>query len=337
MTYSVLVRQFDEPIAVKKGQTILDAALRAGEDYPFSCRSGACSSCKSQLFSGEVEHGSFDPAALSDEERASGLILACRAKPVSDCEVAFLEDDESLFSPATNPCSITSVERVTHDVAIVRAKPLGGQPLSFAAGQFASLTLPGFPSRDYSFANRPGSPELEFHVRVRAGGIVSRHIYETAAAGDRFSVYGPLGAAYLRKDHPGPITMVVGGTGLAPARSILLEALAALPGRPIALFFSAREDRDLYYTDEMTALAASRPHFEFHPIATRSQDAAEAPRTVFSLVAERFENLRGHTVYTCGSPSLVSACQAFAAGMGVTAADCHADPFVSAEQQQIAV
>jgi NAD(P)H-flavin reductase/ferredoxin len=334
MSYSVSVRQFDEPIEVKKGQTILDAALRAGEDYPFSCRSGTCSSCKSQLLSGEVEHASFDPAALTGAERASGIILACRAKPISDCEVAFLEDDESLFSPATTPCAITSVERATHDIAIVRAKPLGGQPLGFAAGQFASLTFAGLPARDYSFANRPGAPELEFHVRVREGGMVSRHIYETAKPGDRFTVHGPLGTAYLRKDHPGPITMVVGGTGLAPARSILLEALSALPGRPITLFFSAREERDLYCVDEMRALAAKRPHFEFHPVATR---AAGAQRTVFSLLAECFDSLQGHKVYTCGSPSLVSACQAFVAGMGVTPADCHADPFVSAEQQKIAV
>lgn len=330
MTYRVTVRQFDEPFEVKPGQTILDGALRAGLDYPFSCRSGTCSSCKSELFSGEVDHKPYDAAALSAEERAAGLVLACRATPRSDCELAYLEDDELLFSPVSRDCRVTSVERATHDVAILRAKPLDGQPVGFAAGQFGSLTFPGLPTRDYSFANRPGAPELEFHIRVREGGVVSRRIYEQAAAGERFTLNGPRGGAYLRKDHPGPITIVVGGTGLAPGRSILLDALSTMPGRPVSLFFSVREERDFYCLEELEALAAKHPRFTFLALATRVEGAATRTRSVFDAIAARFDSLSGHKVYTCGSPSLVSACQAFAAARGVSATDCHADPFVAA-------
>jgi ferredoxin len=56
-------------------QTVLQAALAAGVAYPHGCRSGRCGSCKSRLISGDVELGKHSPFALTEEDRANGLIL----------------------------------------------------------------------------------------------------------------------------------------------------------------------------------------------------------------------------------------------------------------------
>lgn len=323
----VSIRQFATTIDVRRGQSILEAAQKAGLDYPFACRSGNCSSCKSQLFFGSVEHKPYDPSALTEAERNAGLILACRASPTSDCDVAFLEEEELTFSPAEAQCTITRIERVTPDIAVVGAATKGGQPPSFAAGQFARLTLPGMPARDYSFANRPGARELEFHVRAREDGKVSRHIYDRSRIGDTFALKAPYGTAYLRKSHPGPIVMVVGGTGLAPAKSILLDALATMPGRRISLYACVRAEHDLYQVDELVALAAKHPHFAYHPFVTRPADGSTRTN-VFDQMSSHFPSLAGCKIYTCGSPSLVSACRAYVQEHGVAPSDCHADPFV---------
>lgn len=337
-SHKVLITQFGTTIEVRKGFSILDAALKAGLDYPYACRQGNCSSCKTRLLKGQVEHKAFDPTALPEEERADNIILACRAMPLTDCEVEFLEDDEMTFAPSKTECEISSIERVTHDVVVVKAKPIGKANVAFAAGQFGTITLPGFRSREYSFANRPGAQELEFHIRSRPEGRVSKHLYEHGKVGDRFQLNAPFGNAYLRKDHPGPIMLVVGGTGLAPAKSIALDALSALPGRQVSLFFSVREGRDLYQVDQFMALADKYSNFTFVPVVTRPHGAhAERAADVFSLIANRFQNLREHKIYTCGSPSLVSACQKFSAEMGVANKDCHADPFVATEEEKIAV
>ena len=99
MTSTVKVRQLAAPLLVEEGGTILDAAYDAGQDYPSGCQSGNCGACKSHLLSGSVNLTPYSEFALSNEERAAGLILACRAQPESDCEVAWLEADDSAVHP----------------------------------------------------------------------------------------------------------------------------------------------------------------------------------------------------------------------------------------------
>jgi ferredoxin-NAD(P)+ reductase (naphthalene dioxygenase ferredoxin-specific) len=329
-THKVLITQFETSVEVRKGFSILDAALKAGLDYPYACRQGNCSSCKSVLRKGTVTHKPYDAAALTDEEKAKNIILACRAMPTSDCEVEFVEDADT-FAPAKYECAVTSIERVSSEVVVLKAKPYSSAVPMFSAGQFGTLTFPDLPAREYSFANRPGSPELEFHVEYHKRGKVSKHIYESCKPSDRFILNAPFGGAYLRKEHPGPITMVVGGTGLAPAKSILLDALASLPGREIRIYHSAREADGLYQNEEMLALARKYPRFKYFPIITRANGINGARTSdVFAELKGHFETLEGHKLYTCGSPGLVVRCQQFAIEMGVNPMDCHADPFVSA-------
>lgn len=64
------------------GAPILDHALAVRPEAPFSCRSGACASCRAQLLDGEVR---MDRNwALSDEEVAAGHVLTCQSHPLTD-------------------------------------------------------------------------------------------------------------------------------------------------------------------------------------------------------------------------------------------------------------
>lgn len=67
------------------GSTILEAAEEAGIDLPFECRAGVCGQCKVKLLTGRVSMDSQD--ALSVQDRANGVILACQARPLSDVAV----------------------------------------------------------------------------------------------------------------------------------------------------------------------------------------------------------------------------------------------------------
>jgi ring-1,2-phenylacetyl-CoA epoxidase subunit PaaE len=61
------------------GSTLLDAAMRAGADLPFSCKGGVCSTCKAKILEGEVEmeinYG------LEPDEVAAGYVLTCQSHP----------------------------------------------------------------------------------------------------------------------------------------------------------------------------------------------------------------------------------------------------------------
>ena len=99
MSFKVHIVKADRTIEVPTGATILWSALEQGVDYPFGCQSGNCGACKSHLVKGEVTMEGYSEFALSDEEKARGLILACRAVPLADCEVAWLEEDDLIVHP----------------------------------------------------------------------------------------------------------------------------------------------------------------------------------------------------------------------------------------------
>ena len=59
-------------------EVVLDAAIRAGLELPFSCRAGVCSTCRTKLVRGEVEME--QNYALEDWEVEQGYVLACQAR-----------------------------------------------------------------------------------------------------------------------------------------------------------------------------------------------------------------------------------------------------------------
>jgi glycine betaine catabolism B len=65
--------------------SLLEAAEDAGVAIPFECRSGICGQCKTRLVSGNVRMDSQD--ALTNQDRAKGLVLACQAHVTRDCIV----------------------------------------------------------------------------------------------------------------------------------------------------------------------------------------------------------------------------------------------------------
>lgn len=75
-------------LSIPGNKKILDSLLDAGLDAPYSCCSGACSTCMAKLVSGEVKMDLV--LALEPEEIQAGYILTCQAKPTtSEIEIRF--------------------------------------------------------------------------------------------------------------------------------------------------------------------------------------------------------------------------------------------------------
>ncbi|MBK8517686.1 MAG: 2Fe-2S iron-sulfur cluster binding domain-containing protein [Saprospiraceae bacterium] len=66
-------------IEIPKGKTILDTLVDKKKDPPYSCTSGACSTCMAKVTEGEVTMDSC--YALDDDEIAAGYILTCQSHP----------------------------------------------------------------------------------------------------------------------------------------------------------------------------------------------------------------------------------------------------------------
>lgn len=72
--------QFDFDLP-SDGSTLLDAAMRAGADLPFSCKGGVCSTCKARILEGKVE---MDVNyGLEPDEVEMGYVLTCQSHPIT--------------------------------------------------------------------------------------------------------------------------------------------------------------------------------------------------------------------------------------------------------------
>ena len=331
MSYQVKVRGTDKTLTVGDDETILEAALSAGIDYPFGCQSGNCGACKSRLLAGEVEMSEYSEYALTDDERGQGQILACSSIPVADCDVAWLDLEETVQHATQNlDCTVQEVEQATHDTVVLHLNVASA--MAFSAGQYASLTLPGQPARDFSMAGAPYGETLEFHIRAIDGGQVSAAA-QSIQVGDKIALSGPMGLAFLRELHTGPIIAVAGGSGLAPIKSIVGAALARKMPQPISLYFGVRDERDLYLVEHFEALAAKHDNFSFVPVL--SEPTGETNRRTGFLheaLGGDFTTMDGCKIYAAGPPPMVDAVRDLAVKLKARTEDLHADPFYTVHE-----
>ncbi|GAB1383929.1 MAG TPA: phenylacetate-CoA oxygenase/reductase subunit PaaK [Ottowia sp.] len=79
---TVLIDGKPHELAMRRDQHVLDVALSAGLDAPYSCKAGVCCTCRAKVLEGSV---SMDKNfTLEDAEIAQGFVLSCQARPTSE-------------------------------------------------------------------------------------------------------------------------------------------------------------------------------------------------------------------------------------------------------------
>ncbi len=318
-----------EAITVNPKETLLQAALRQGVDFPHSCRVGGCAACKCKLVDGKVKELTQTSYILSDEDLDNGMILACQSVPQTDVTIEV--DMAAQRARRTVSGRVVARTALTHDIVSLRIQL--DESLPYKAGQYAQLSVDSLPGvdRSYSFATavQPNS-QVSFLVRKVPGGVFSGHVHEQDVVGQRVSVQGPMGDFWLRQAQA-PLLMVAGGSGLAPILAILEDALAQGVKRPVTVLFGARQQADLYGQDTLDGIRAQWPAaFRFVPVLSAEPEGsgwAGARGNVDSALAEHLPP--GAHAYLCGPPVMVDAVSAALRARGVPGEHIHADRFTT--------
>jgi len=333
----MLARPDNRIVAVREGETLLDAGLREGLALPFECRNGGCGQCKATLAYGEVDYGAYQKGALPDAERAAGKILTCCAMPRGDVEIEYV--------PAKVPggirarewtARVESLDLLAPDVMRVLLAIEGSERIAFYAGQYINVLLEDGARRAFSFATAPQSSErIELHIRRIPGGRFTGQVFERMRVGDKLRFEGPLGAFFLREDSDKPIIFVAGSTGFAPVKSMLEYAFAKGLRRRMLLYWGTRHLADMYLAALPENWARKHDNFSFVPVL--SEPAPEdhwQGRTglVHEAILADFPSLAGHQVYACGSTAMVEAAHPAFRARGLAQDDCFADAFRPAPQ-----
>ena len=170
MSHTLTIEPLGVELEIEEGQTILDAALRAGIYLPHACCHWLCATCKVTVLDGEVEHGEASSFALMDFERDEGKTLACCATVEDDVtiEAEIEEDPDAEVIPIRDFAgTVSRIEDLTPTVKGIWIELSGDADIHFQAGQYVNLKLPdGIGNRALSIASVPAEGNcIELNVR----------------------------------------------------------------------------------------------------------------------------------------------------------------------------
>jgi CDP-4-dehydro-6-deoxyglucose reductase len=213
------------------------------------------------------------------------------------------------MSPRRNKARLVAARLLSPSVRSLELEVEGG-PLAFRAGQWVDLhvgTPHGPDKRAYSIASPPGAAQLELAVTAVEGGAVSP-VLHALEPGASVEVDGPHG--FFTRDEAelaaAPTLFVATGTGLAPLRSMLAEALR-VPHPPFTLLFGCRTQDDILWRDELEGWAARDPDFRLEVTLSRADESWRGRRGyVQAHVAELARALGEPHVFVCGLNRMVS-------------------------------
>ena len=313
-------------VSVEPGQTVLEGALAVDAPVRYDCCTGSCGSCVVQCVDGTTVVDSTGEVPVNADELAAGLRPACLTRLNSD---AAFELPYSLNAapsmPAKHSAVIVDLSRAAPSVALITLQLYRAEGLTFQSGQYVRLAAPGVgEARAYSIASTAAElPLIELMIRLVPDGKMSRWVQETAKLGDRVRLQAPLGSFGL-DNRARRHVFVAGGTGLAP----VLSMIRSLRGRgvPALLCFGCTRRGELFYVEELAALAASMPELEVRVAVMEGADGDLRCGTAVSLL--QGEDFDTETVsYLCGPPPMVDAARTALTAHGVPAKAIRAERF----------
>ncbi|NQT90154.1 MAG: FAD/NAD(P)-binding protein [Candidatus Omnitrophica bacterium] len=127
-------------------------------------------------------------------------------------------DIENPYRPIET--EVIEVITETPNIKTLRLRPK--ERISFVAGQFIELTVPGVGEAPFTPSSRPAEKDI-MEVTIMKVGKVTERIHQLNK-GDIVGLRGPLGKGYPIDSFKGKEILVVGGgCGLAPLRSLMYE------------------------------------------------------------------------------------------------------------------
>ena len=245
-------------------------------------------------------------------------------------------DKGSLTSPPFWTGEVVSNEQRRPGISILTVATY--LPLPYEPGQHVTVQTPRWPKvwRPYSVACRPREDgQMTFHVKAVPGGWVSNALVYNAEPGTELILGPALGTMTLRRAGGRDLLCVAGGTGLAPIKAIIEQAIRQSTGLPrnIHLFYGARTREELYDLPELWHLAGAYPGFHLTPV-TSDDPAFDGMQGSVGRVAARYMPHRECEAYVAGPPAMVLETIQVLAKSGLPRQRIHYDEALLADGEQ---
>ena len=254
----------------ESGETVLEAALRAGRAPAFGCANGSCGECRARIIEGEVEPVRFHDYYIAEAEKRAGYALLCSVAPRGDLVVESTEaagvDD---IAPQRVRAKVTRVEPASIDHAVVHLKVQRARVLRYLSGQRATVRFDGVPPCETWLASCPcDAVNLRIHVRRDAGDAFAGFVFDALRRGTRAMVEGPAGRFVLDDESPRGLLFIACDTGFAPVESLIEHAINLELEVPIRLVRVVRGAGLPYRHNYCRAWADALDDFRYRVVET---------------------------------------------------------------------
>jgi len=177
------------------------------------------------------------------------------------------------------------------------------QKLAFKPGQWVGVWCDDFIGennkplrRAFSIASLPDEPYIE--LCVARGHALSAHLQDLKP-GSKVHLDGPYGMFWLRPAQK--YLFIAGGTGIAPFRSMIHQALSE--GKEVVLIYSMKTPSDFIYRKELESLKGLKL---VPTITVEGYPQWEGERGRAQTFLHKYFK-KGYDVYVCGPPPMVEA------------------------------
>jgi ferredoxin-NADP reductase len=213
-------------------------------------------------------------------------------------------------------------------------KPPGFQ---FKAGQYMNVTLIDPPetdaegnTRSFSIASAPFETDLVVTTRMRDTAF--KRVLRTITLKSEIRISGPFGSFTLHTDASRPAVFLVGGIGITPFRSMILQAAKDKLALKLYLFYSNRRPEDAAFLDDLQQAGKQNPNYKFIGTMTDIRKSkrpwqGESGYITEEMLRKWVRDLNGPIYYMAGPPGMVAAMRQMLTTSGIGDDDIRTEEF----------
>jgi CDP-4-dehydro-6-deoxyglucose reductase, E3 len=269
MAWNIQLVPDNHSFRVEHGETVLEAALRAGVSVSYGCSNGNCGDCRARVMAGTVKQVRPHDYVFNEAEKVAGYALMCSVTAASDLVLEVNVADGPDQIPIQHiRTSVRGMDRPNERVLILRLQTPRTQRLRFMAGQSVQLRANGGAvSATLPLANCPcDDRNLMVHISSESNDPFAAYCHQQLGNGEPVEVEGPLGDFVLADERPRPLLFLACNTGFAPIRSLVEHVLAQESPHALDLIWAAESGTGHYQENLCRSWQDAIDNFHYHAV-----------------------------------------------------------------------
>lgn len=211
------------------------------------------------------------------------------------------------------------------------------ESMTYTAGQYLHWSLVDPPETDdkgtmraFTLASAPFEDTIMASTRMRDSAY--KRDLAVMEIGDEVDLDEPQGELVLHEDTSRPAVFVIGGIGITPVRSMVLQSIHEESGHRLFVFYSNKRVEDAAFMADLRDAAAQSEKFTFVPTMTSTEHASsewsgETGHIDAAMLHRHLPDLEGAIFYLSGPASMIEAMSQMLRDAGVNNDDIRAEEF----------